>query len=63
LRSQNQVVDWDGGLPRFSALRETLLARPLTLPTLRRSTPIGTTALSFGVRLDPEGKISVRLTI
>ena len=33
----------------------------LSQPTLRRSTPITTTALPFSVRLDPEDVVSVRL--
>jgi hypothetical protein len=35
---------------------------PLSRPTLRRRTPIATTALSFMVRLDSEGAVRVRLT-
>jgi len=41
-------------------LREKMLARLLSPPTLRRSTPITTTALHFAVRLGVEGAMEVR---
>jgi hypothetical protein len=41
-----------------TAVRQRVL---LSQPTLRRSTPITTTALSLIVRVDPEGAVSVRL--
>src|SRR5829696_1629957 len=33
---------------------------PLSRPTLRRSTPVATTALSFSVRLDAEGTMELQ---
>ncbi len=44
-------------LLRYAAALAGLLSRP----TACRSTPIRTTALSFMVRVDPEGAVSVRL--
>jgi hypothetical protein len=35
----------------------------LSLPTLRRSTPIATTALPFVVRLDSEGAMELRIAL
>jgi hypothetical protein len=45
-----------------SPFLNTARVRPLSRPTLRRRTPIVTTAPGFEVRLDAEGAMSVRLT-
>jgi hypothetical protein len=35
--------------------------RPSSLPTSRRSTPIGTTVLPFSLRLDAEGRMEMHI--